>query len=50
MAYKRVTISLPESVDKNGRKAARDVFKSDGKFSTYIQMLINEDCKKRKIK
>jgi len=50
MAHKTVTISLPHKVNENGRKAAKAMFGSNKKFSTYIQTLINEDCRKRKIK
>jgi len=50
MTCKTVTITLPKKVNENGRKASKDMFGSDRKFSTYIQALINKDCKERKIK
>ena len=50
MAHKLRMVSLPPEVDRKGHKAAKEVFGGDKNFSTYIQTLINADCKKRKIK
>lgn len=50
MPYKILTISLPLKVDRRGHEASVEMFGSEKKFSTYIQVLINADCDKRKIK
>lgn len=51
MASNTSTITLPKKVKEKGVRASKDVFGTkNGNLSGYIQMLINEDCKKRNIK
>lgn len=44
------TITLPEEIRRKGKEAAKRIFGNSKKFSTYLQMLISEDCEKRNIK
>lgn len=45
------TISLPKKVKRKAIEASKEMFGTDkGNLSGYIQVLINEDCKKRNIK
>jgi hypothetical protein len=49
MAENTTTVSLPLPIRVKGKKAAKEIFGHEKALSTYISMLISEDCAKRKI-
>lgn len=46
----QVVTTMPKEVHEKGKKAAKKMFGSDRKFSTYLQTLIINDCEKKMIK